>query len=332
MKLRRSQTKITFFNKNRRHQTGFFKEHIALRYRDNDLLQPAIQQIRNQNYQKANLLLGKLAQQYPNNLDVLRLRGEFFFTYFSYLSAWEQYDIILKLKPHDQEALVISSACAYILRKEKEFISRLTILKYRYPHLADKLMYYLKLNQTYFRKLDFPTQIPKESKIDLIILFGKQINHDGSLSNELLDRMKTALSAAVSYKQAKIITLGGAIHNQYYEGEVLHNWLTDHHIQPQRIILDLSGLDLVSETFAVLDVIRQNNYKNILILSSKNDLPRHYLSLEAAINSENLYNITLYPVNNPQNNLLEISAKEQTKSWQSTLRSAGVFSSKFYNK
>ncbi|MBG9981957.1 YdcF family protein [Aerococcaceae bacterium DSM 111020] len=182
----------------------------------------------------------------------------------------------------------------------------------------------------YFKKTDFPIDFPKETDIDLIILYGKQINHDRTLSKELDSRMMKALQAANCYSNADIITLSGAVHNQYFEGEVLHNWLIDHGVQVQRILLDLTGLDVVSETLAVVEVIAHEKFQNILILSSPNDLPRHFLSLKAAIHSHQLEGISIFPMNHLKEWRVKIPILEQTKSWQSTLRSAGIFTAEFY--
>lgn len=330
MKLKELDSNVSLSNKNRLDNKKFFKEYVGLRYEHNKAFKAVINQLRMQNYENANQLLENIVTYGPNKTEGFRFRGEFYFTYQRYLPAWEQYDQILKVIPRDIEALFITSLCAYILNDFTEYNDRLKLIKYQAPHMAVKLEYYIELITKFTSKNHFKQELDSDIDIDLIILYGKKVEDNGSLSQSSQDRIREAINVSKKYEHADIIALGGAVHNKHFEAAALNDSLIENGIDSERIILDMTGLDVVIETFSVVELLTQKPYKNLLILSYSDDLPRQYLSLTAAVFEKHFTDINIYGVSHDEPQTTELSEIERLKSWHSTLRSAGVFTKAFF--
>lgn len=330
MKLKDLETTIELFNKNRIDNKKFFREYIGDRFEQQHKFKPIINQLRMQNYEKANQLLSQLIDINPRDIDALRFRGEFYFTYSKYLAAWEQYDQILKLEPRDREALTISTICACALGDYIEYDDRLKVISFHYPHIASKIEYYIHLIMEHKELNDFDDKLEDDVEIDLIVLFGKKLYKDGQFPPDLSHRLEQTLTLSRKFPKSDILSLGGAVHNRHYEAVATYNWLVDKGISEKRLILDMTGLDVPTQSMAVIDLITQNHYQNVLILSRPEYLPRHYLSLTASLNGNNLDQIQLHAINQEVIEHVDIPEREQLKIWQTTFRSAGVFTKAFY--
>lgn len=330
MKLKGLESDISLFNKHRLDNKRFFKEYVGLRFENNKVFRPIISQLRMQNYENANQMLENLVTYGPNKTDAFRFRGEFYFTYHQYLGAWEQYDQILKKHPLDTEALLISSVCAFVLNDLDEYNERLKILKFHTPHVALKLEFYIDLITKYNSLKPFKTTLSDETDIDFIILYGERRPSSGELSADLHSRLQKTLTLANKFTEADLIALGGPVHNKHYEAVASYNWLIEHGISAERIILDMSGLDVVTQTFAIIDLVKQNQYKNLLISSNYDVLPRQFLSLYAALHENQLNDVELNGVIINDSGSVCIPDIESLKIWHTTFRSAGVFTKQFF--
>lgn len=330
MKLKDLDSSISFFNKNRLDNKKLFKEYIGLRFENNKEFKPIINQIRMQNYENANQMLEKSVKYGVHKMDAFRFRGEFYFTYQEYLGAWEQYDQILKNDSRDIEALFISSVCAYALGDIDEYDDRLKHLKFYSPHITDKLIFYIQLISKYNTVNLFDDDPTSISKVDLIILFGKKLPSNGELSESYLSRLERTLEFSQRYPNSDIIALGGAVHNKHYEAIASYEWLIENGVSAKRVILDMVGLDVVAQTLSVIDLLQQEGYTDLLIISDSDMLPRQYLTLTAALHERHLSNVKLHGLNHEDVNHKTISRIECLKCWHSALRAAGVFTKQFY--
>lgn len=85
-----------------------------------------------------------------------------------------------------------------------------------------------------------PSGLNDSSALCLIVL-GFQLNPDGSMQEELVGRLETALKSAKKYPQAYILCTGGGTASaapEATEADVMAQWLIEHGIAEERIIVE----------------------------------------------------------------------------------------------
>lgn len=329
MKLKDLNADVTLFNKHRFDNKRFYKEYIGFRFEHLKEFRPIINQLRMQNYQNANDMLEELVRDKQNNIDAYRFRGEFYFTYQQYQAAWEQYDQILKIESRHKEALLMSSACAFILNERAEYEERMKVLKFIAPQTANKLDKYLIAIQDFLANLPIKNVSSQHSTINLIILYGKSLPDSGEISPSLLTRLEKVLSLAKKNQQSDILALGGPVHNKHIEALTVYNWLSKHGIAEQRLILDMTGLDVVIQTLAVIDFLKEKPHKKLWIVSENDVLPRQFFTLRMALKENGFTDVKLTPMGTPSESSEGIPEIERLKIWHSVLRAVGIFAKDF---
>lgn len=85
--------------------------------------------------------------------------------------------------------------------------------------------------------------LPEDDSLCIIVL-GYQLNADGTMQKELLNRLETAKACAGQYPNAYILVTGGgtASGSQTTEADEMANWLTEQGIAPERIIVENRSL------------------------------------------------------------------------------------------
>lgn len=76
-----------------------------------------------------------------------------------------------------------------------------------------------------------------------IVVPGASVHRDGTLSGVLETRMETALLAAETWPEARLLLSGTAIPGGYSEPEAMRRWVLERGIAPERIVLDRTGTD-----------------------------------------------------------------------------------------
>ena len=85
-----------------------------------------------------------------------------------------------------------------------------------------------------------PEGLDDSSALCLIVL-GFQLNPDGSMQNELVGRLETALESAKKYPNAYVLCTGGGTASAapgITESDVMAQWLMKHGIAKERIIVE----------------------------------------------------------------------------------------------
>jgi len=101
-----------------------------------------------------------------------------------------------------------------------------------------------------------PEGLPQDDSLAIVVM-GYALNPDGSMRQELYDRLGVALRSAQSYPNASVICTGGGTASDSNETEagVMAQWLLEQGIAPQRLIVEdmsLTTTQNAQNTYALL--------------------------------------------------------------------------------
>lgn len=75
------------------------------------------------------------------------------------------------------------------------------------------------------------------------IVLGFALKSDGTMENELIGRLETALNCAEKYPNSYILVTGGVEKNGWTEGDRMHDWLIEHGVDESRILVENKAPD-----------------------------------------------------------------------------------------
>lgn len=110
-----------------------------------------------------------------------------------------------------------------------------------------------------------------------IIVLGFQLNPDGTMKEELIGRLETALACAKQYPNAYLLCTGGptAQSNSISEAAAMGAWLMENGIPEERILLEERSLTTTENAQYCCELLR-NNYPevtSIALVSSDYHIP-----------------------------------------------------------
>lgn len=121
-----------------------------------------------------------------------------------------------------------------------------------------------------------PSDLEDGSQLCLIVL-GFQLNPDGSMQKELISRLETALKSAKKYPKAYILCTGGgtAAASNVTEAEVMAQWLEEHGIEKERIIIENQSLTTSQNAIYSYQILSQDypEITQVALISSDYHLP-----------------------------------------------------------
>ena len=114
--------------------------------------------------------------------------------------------------------------------------------------------------------------LPEDDTLCLVVL-GFQLNPDGTIREELEERLKAALAASEKYPHAFIACTGGgtaAEDPDATEAGRMAQWLEAHGIDPSRIIVEDHSLTTAQNAVFTLDILSERfpQVKQIAVISS----------------------------------------------------------------
>ena len=117
-----------------------------------------------------------------------------------------------------------------------------------------------------------PDGLPDTDELCLVVL-GFQLNPDGTMRNELIERLTVAARCAEKYPHALIVCTGGgtaAEDETATEAGKMAEWLTEHGIAPERVVVEDKSVTTAQNAIYTLDVLseRYPQVKALAIVSS----------------------------------------------------------------
>ena len=117
-----------------------------------------------------------------------------------------------------------------------------------------------------------PDGLPETDELCMVVL-GFQLNPDGSMKDELIERLKVALASADKYPNAFIVCTGGgtaAENASATEAGKMAEWLIDNRVDPQRVIVEDRSLTTAQNAIFTYQILTEQypQVKHLAIVSS----------------------------------------------------------------
>lgn len=131
-----------------------------------------------------------------------------------------------------------------------------------------------------------PDGLPEDDSLALAVL-GYQLNEDGSMQEELLERLAVALHCAEQYPEAYVICTGGgtaARNPAATEGSVMGEWLTAHGLDKKRLIIEDQSRTTAENALNSYSILLKDypQIRSVAIISSSYHIAWGSLMFEAA--------------------------------------------------
>jgi len=119
-----------------------------------------------------------------------------------------------------------------------------------------------------------PDGLPEDDTHAFIVL-GFALKSDGTMEDELIGRLEVALNSAEKYPDSYILVTGGVERNGWTEGDRMHDWLVDHGISEDRIIVENESSNTVENASFSFDYL-YNDYdiETVSLISSQYHIKR----------------------------------------------------------
>jgi hypothetical protein len=104
-----------------------------------------------------------------------------------------------------------------------------------------------------------PSDLPDDDSLVIIVL-GFQLNADGSMQNELIERLKTALKCAEQYPNAYVLCTGGKtamLSTETSEGEQMGKWLLKKGLDEKRLLIEGDSMTTAQNALYSYELLRK---------------------------------------------------------------------------
>ena len=193
------------------------------------------------------------------------------------------YDGIVKLDKNNFEARILKAMYAKVSDKTEMYDQTIKALKEKFPN---KIEAYLKKFENAERNTSLVlnyVESPKEK--DFIVTLGYALNSDGTMHETLIKRLDQTYLAAIANPDAKIIVSGGVQKSGVTESYLMKKWLIDKGIIADRILIEDKSKDTVDNALNSVGILKVNNAKNIILITSASHIRRAKTIFEEAISN-----------------------------------------------
>lgn len=115
-----------------------------------------------------------------------------------------------------------------------------------------------------------------------IIVFGHQLEGDGSLRPRLVRRLQAALTLARHRTADPLVLTGGTLGAPISEAEAMHRWLAAEGIEPERLHLEPMAEDTVGNAVHSMEILARLGVNRATLVSSTYHVRRGLVLLGAA--------------------------------------------------
>ena len=193
------------------------------------------------------------------------------------------YDGIVKLDKNNFEARILKAMYAKVSDKTEMYDQTIKALKEKFPNKTEA---YLKKLENAERNTNLVlnyVESPKEK--DFIVTLGYALNSDGTMHETLIKRLDQTYLAAIANPDAKIIVSGGVQKSGVTESYLMKKWLVEKGIDANRIIPEDKSKDTVDNALNSVEILKTNNAKNIILITSASHIRRAKTIFEEAISN-----------------------------------------------
>ena len=104
-------------------------------------------------------------------------------------------------------------------------------------------------------------------KSDLMLVLGNKVNDDGRPSFRLQKRLDKAIELYNKQMAKKIIVSGGMSESGYSEAVVMKDYLVEHKIPTENIIIDEFGKNTYNSAKNTKKIMLESKYKSVIVVS-----------------------------------------------------------------
>ena len=110
---------------------------------------------------------------------------------------------------------------------------------------------------------------------DAFVVLGFALKSDGTMQPELVGRLETALASAQKYPNSYILVTGGVKKNGWTEGDRMHDWLVEHGVADNRILVENKSANTAQNAEFSFDILYNHpTIKSISMITSQYHLKR----------------------------------------------------------
>ena len=212
------------------------------------------------------------------------------------------------------EEVVIPTAYESATRIINEYSSHkeqipndISVLKSMNPSLGlsmERIIHYWdQINEDDFLYTDgLPSNLPEDDSLCLVVL-GFQLNPDGSMRDELIGRLETALSAYKQYPNAYLLVTGGGTardNPSATEADAMASWLIENGVKEEQIIIENLSRTTTENALFSYAILRDDypSVTGIAIISSEYHVPLGCLLFEGECLFNNTEDYDLHVISN----------------------------------
>ena len=119
-----------------------------------------------------------------------------------------------------------------------------------------------------------PDGLPNDNTHAFVVL-GFALKSDGTMQPELVGRLETALDSAQKYPNSYILVTGGVKKNGWTEGDRMHDWLVEHGVADNRILVENKSANTAQNAEFSFDILYNHpTIKSISMITSQYHLKR----------------------------------------------------------
>ncbi len=115
---------------------------------------------------------------------------------------------------------------------------------------------------------------------DVAVVMGTTVKANGSPSRSLKTRLDRAIDVYQAGYVPRIIVSGGQEPSGVYEGTVMYDYLVSAGIPPDDIFVDNAGVDTYATAGNVAQMMRENGWNSVMVISQFYHIPRVKLALK----------------------------------------------------
>jgi len=119
------------------------------------------------------------------------------------------------------------------------------------------------------------------------VVLGFELNDDGTMQEELIGRLETALACADQYPHAFVVCTGGGTakkNRNVTEAGLMGDWLVDHGLDPDRLIIEDQSFTTAQNALFTYDILLHDypQVHDVVVVSSLYHIAWGSLLLEAS--------------------------------------------------
>jgi hypothetical protein len=117
-----------------------------------------------------------------------------------------------------------------------------------------------------------PANLPQQKHA--IVILGYALADDGTMKEQLIERLKAGLAIAKQYPNSKIIVTGGVPKQGITEADAMNKWLTEQGISQDRILMENKSTDTVENALFSTAILESEGLKDVTIVTSASHIRR----------------------------------------------------------